>query len=61
MVADGYTKVDWGKAYVANEEEYYNKYFNGYDYESAPIYLWPFTENTCLTSGLHNGYGFSDN
>ncbi len=61
LVADGYTKVDWGKAYVANEEEYYNKYFNGYDYESAPIYLWPFTENTCLTSGLHNGYGFSDN
>ncbi len=56
----GYTKVDWGKAYVDYEEEYYNKYFNGYDFESAPVYLWPFTPNTCMTSGLHNGYGFLD-
>ncbi len=56
----GYTKVEWGKALVDNKDDYYEKLFNGYDYESAPIYLWPFTPNTCLTEGLHNGYGFSD-
>lgn len=56
----GYTKEPWGKALVDNKNEYYDKLFNGYDYESAPIYLWPFTPNICATAGLHNGYNFTD-
>lgn len=58
LVAAGYEKVDWGKALVANEEDYYNKFFNGYDYETAPIYMWPFTPNVVATGGFTNGYGF---
>lgn len=61
LLADGYTKVDWGKAYVDKAEEYVDNYFKGYDYESAPIYLWGFEPNIILTGGLHNGYGFPDN
>ena len=58
LEAAGYTKVEWGKALVANEEDYYNKYFNGYDFESAPVYVWPFTPNIIATGGFRNGYGF---
>ncbi|MDO4758278.1 MAG: RagB/SusD family nutrient uptake outer membrane protein [Rikenellaceae bacterium] len=57
---DGYTVEAWGKALVANEEDYYNKYFNGYDYETAPIYFWPFTPNVVATGGFVNGYGFQN-
>lgn len=58
LEAAGYTKEEWGKALVANEEDYYNKYFNGYDFESAPVYVWPFTPNIIATGGFRNGYGF---
>lgn len=60
LVAAGYTKEEWGKALVDNEEDYYNKFFNGYDYETAPIYMWPFTPNTIMTGGIKNGYGFQN-
>ena len=59
LEADGYTKVEWGKAYVANEAEYLNYLFPGYDYDKAPIYLIPFSPNTQLAGGLTNGYGFN--
>ena len=58
LEAAGYTKEAWGKALVANEEDYYNKYFNGYDFETAPVYTWPFTPNVVATGGFLNGYGF---
>lgn len=57
----GYTKQDWGVTLVAQEDNYYDKLFCNYDYVSAPIYLWPFTPNIIVTSGMHNGYGFTDN
>ena len=60
LVAAGYEKVEWGKALVANEEDYYNKFFNGYDYETAPVYVWPFTPNAIMTGGIKNGYGFQN-
>ena len=60
LEAAGYTKVEWGKALAANEEDYHNKYFNGYDYQSAPIYMWPFTPNVIATGGFTNGYGFQN-
>lgn len=58
LEADGYKKVDWGKGIVDNEDEYVKYYFYDYDYESAPIYLWPFTPNTLLSGGFANMYGF---
>lgn len=58
LEAAGYTKEAWGKALVDNEEDYYNKYFNGYDFETAPVYTWPFTPNVVATGGFLNGYGF---
>lgn len=58
LEAAGYTKEEWGKALVANEEDYYNKFFNGYDFETAPVYTWPFTPNVVATGGFLNGYGF---
>lgn len=61
LKADGYEEVNWGKELVEYETEYYDNLFKDYDYETAPIYLWPFTPNTCLTGHLHNGYGFMDN
>lgn len=60
LEAAGYTKEKWGIALVENEEDYHNKYFNGYDYQSAPIYLWPFTPNVVATGGFTNGYGFQN-
>ena len=60
LEAAGYTKENWGVSLVANEEDYYNKFFNGYDYETAPVYLWPFTPNVVATGGFTNGYGFKN-
>lgn len=60
LKAAGYTAEEWGKALVDNEEDYYNKYFNGYDFETAPVYLWPFTPNVVATGGFRNGYGFQN-
>ena len=60
LEADGYEKVEYGKQLVDNEYEYYTTMFLDYDYESAPIYLWPLTPNTISTSNgtISNGYGF---
>ncbi len=58
LEADGYTKVDWGKVLVDNEEEYYKYLFYDYDYTKAPIYLWPFTPNILMSMNIQNGYGF---
>lgn len=58
LVADGYTKVDWGDLIAANSDEYYTYLFYDYDYTKAPIYLWPFTPNVLTTGGFTNGYGF---
>ena len=58
LEAEGYTRVDWGKALVDNYDEYYTYLFYDYDYVKAPIYLWPFTPNVLSTGGFTNGYGF---
>lgn len=58
LTAAGYKAVDWGKTLVANANEYCKYVFNGYDYDKAPIYLWPFTPNIIATGGFVNGYGF---
>lgn len=60
LEADGYKKVEYGKQLVDNEYEYYTTMFLDYDYESAPIYLWPLSPNTISTSkgAITNGYGF---
>ncbi len=59
LEADGYTKTDWGVQLVENYDEYYTYLFWDYDYDKAPIYLWPFTPNVISTGGFTNGYGFS--
>lgn len=61
LIADGYTKVEWGKALVEQEQEYSEYLFYHYDYVSAPIYLVPFTPNTLSSANLTNGYGFKNN
>lgn len=61
LVADGYTKVDWGAQLVDNYDEYYTFLFWDYDYTSAPIYLWPYTPNIISTGGFTNGYSFAQN
>ena len=54
----GYAKVAYGSQIVSNADEYCKYLFYNYDYTSAPIYLWPFTVNTCISGGITNGYGF---
>lgn len=58
LEADGYTKQNWGVDLVTYYDEYYKYLFYDYDYESAPIYLWPFTPNAVAAGGITNGYGF---
>ena len=60
LVEDGYKKEEYGAQLVSNKAEYLDNLFLDYDYESAPVYLWPLTPNTILTSGglVTNGYGF---
>jgi hypothetical protein len=58
--ADGYTKQDWGKTLVEYKDEYYTYLFYDYDYDKAPIYLWPFTPQIIATGGFQNGYGFKN-
>lgn len=60
LEADGYTKVAYGAELLSNREEYETDLFLDYDYVSAPIYLWPLTPNTIMTSAglITNGYGF---
>ncbi|MCR5394410.1 MAG: RagB/SusD family nutrient uptake outer membrane protein [Bacteroidales bacterium] len=60
LEAQGYTKTEYGKQLVDNKDEYSTYLFFDYDYETAPVYLWPLTPNVILTSGgtITNGYGF---
>ena len=58
LEADGYKMVNWGKDLVANRDEYDKYLFWDYDYQKAPIYLWPFTPNVLTAGGFTNGYGF---
>ena len=58
LVADGYTKVDWGKQLLDNRQEYETYLFYQFDSSKAPIYLFPFSPNTMATGGFTNGYGF---
>lgn len=60
LLADGYTKTDWGKTLVANRAEYETYLFYQFDSSKAPIYLFPFTPNTMATGGFTNGYGFAN-
>ena len=59
LKADGYNGVAWGSALVENYDEYYTYLFYRFDYNKAPIYLFPFTPNTMITGGFTNGYGFA--
>jgi len=61
LLADGYTKVDWGATLLANRVEYETNLFLNFDSSKAPIYLFPFTPNTMATGGFTNGYGFANN
>ncbi|MBO5548834.1 MAG: RagB/SusD family nutrient uptake outer membrane protein [Prevotella sp.] len=54
----GYTEKAWGSDIVANKVEYYDNVFKGWDCHTAPIYLVPFNETECTSSGITNGYGF---
>lgn len=58
LLADGYKAQDWGKTLVELEDQYYTYLFYQYDYQKAPIYLFPFSPNTMATGGFTNGYGF---
>ena len=60
LKADGYNGVAWGSALVENYDEYYTYLFYKFDYNMAPIYLFPFTPNTMITGGFTNGYGFAN-
>ena len=61
LKADGYEEVAWGSVLVENYDEYYTYLFYMFDYDKAPIYLFPFTPNTMITGGFTNGYGFANN
>ena len=61
LEAEGYKKTDWGKGIVDNADEYSLYMFYQYDYQKAPIYLFPFSPNTMSTGGFTNGYGFVNN
>ena len=60
LLADGYTKTDWGKTLLDNRAEYETYLFYQFDSSKAPIYLFPFTPNTMATGGFTNGYGFAN-
>lgn len=60
LKADGYEEVAWGSVLVENYDEYYTCLFYKFDYNKAPIYLFPFTPNTMITGGFTNGYGFAN-
>ncbi len=60
LEADGYVKQNWGADLVTYDDEYYKYLFLDYDYDKAPIYLWPFTPNVLANGGFTNGYGFKN-
>lgn len=60
LEADGYKKTSWGADIVKNAAEYSDYIFRGWDFTSAPIYVFPFTLNARNTGNFTNGYGFSN-
>ena len=61
LEADGYKKVEYGLELARNKAEYVDNFFKDFDYESAPIYLFPVNNNALKTiPGLTNGYGFQN-
>ena len=50
-----------GSQIVDNDAEYHEYMFYMYDYQKAPIYLFPFSPNALTTGGFTNGYGFANN
>jgi hypothetical protein len=61
LEADGYKAEDWGSKLVEYADEYHEFMFYMYDYQKAPIYLFPFSPNALTTGGFTNGYGFANN
>ena len=61
LEADGYKAQPWGSQIVDNDAEYHEYMFYMYDYQKAPIYLFPFSPNALTTGGFTNGYGFANN
>ena len=58
---EGYWAKPWGKAIVDQENTngfWYEDFFKGWDFKTAPIYLVPLSENA-LIGGYTNGYGFT--
>jgi len=57
---EGYSLTPWAVNIVNNAEEYTTNVFKNYDYNKAPIYLYPIPSNTIRLSGggISNGYGF---
>lgn len=60
LEADGYKKTNWGIDLVNNEKEYADYIFRDWDFNTAPIYVFPFTLNARNTGNFKNGYGFSN-
>lgn len=71
LEAAGYKKTEWGiglyylngKPDESQEAKWGSEFMMGYtdaDYaaKKAPIYLIPYEESVCTTTGLKNGYGF---
>lgn len=62
LEADGYKKVEYGLELAKNKQEYVDNFFKDFDYESAPVYLFPVSHDAMKTiPGLTNGYGFQNN
>lgn len=62
LVADGYTKANWGKDIVDNEKEYNEYIFCGIKDNEPPIYLLPINPVQIASSNgtIYNGYGFKN-
>ncbi len=63
LEADGYERMDWGRAIVDNRADYADDLFLGYTDADAsakvpPIYLVPLSITILENSGISNGYGF---
>ena len=58
LEADGYKKVDYASPKQLERFEYHTSTFYDYDYNKAPIYMFPFTEQILQAGGFTNGYGY---
>ena len=54
--------MEYGLELARNKQEYVDNFFRDFDYESAPVYLFPVSHDAMKTiPGLTNGYGFQNN